>query len=273
MPESKKTRELLIRFASSYGGTNPGASEIQIFSVTPPKSSLLGEFKAEPLELEIFDIVSAPETIYKEDNSQSVKKNSIKQENPVSDAPLNQNQFLGTSGGGAVSPVAYWRFEESTNGVHQGNDDDYYIDSYNFNSFTIECMAKANSYGWQGILVKDGEPSWNNNGWVDPSFVLKFRNDAIDNRKIQVAFWDKNTNFVECFSSFNYTTGKWYQIAVEYDDSLGELSFYIKKEGDSDYKLQETKWKTFALVIKIIFIQSIQEIVIIYQPGGMEQDQ
>ncbi|MCK5852395.1 hypothetical protein KAH27_05120 [bacterium] len=47
----------------------------------------------------------------------------------ICDTALNPNQFLAASGGGAVSPVAYWRFEEGTSGVHIGNNDDYYVDS------------------------------------------------------------------------------------------------------------------------------------------------
>ena len=47
----------------------------------------------------------------------------------ICDYALAPNQFLAASGGAAVTPVAYWRFEEGTNGVHQGNLDGYYKDS------------------------------------------------------------------------------------------------------------------------------------------------
>ena len=226
----------------------------------------------------------------------------------ICDTALAPNQFLAASGGAAVSPVAYWRFEEGTNGVHQANADDYYVDSsgngnhmatditpilstassdvpfatvpqigkadtmsrvftpdvqnigtfgaetggskpiesMNLDSFTVECMAKASGIGWQGIVTKDGEPSWNINGWVDPSFVIKFRGEAADNHKIQVAFFDETTNFVECWSSFNYTPGKWYQIAAVFNEFTGTASLYIKKESDADYILEDSKTTTWA---------------------------
>jgi len=47
----------------------------------------------------------------------------------ICDTALLPNQFLAKSGGAAVSPVAYWRFEEGTNGIHQANNDGYYKDS------------------------------------------------------------------------------------------------------------------------------------------------
>ena len=47
----------------------------------------------------------------------------------ICDTALAPNQFLATSGGAAVTPVGYWRFEKGTNGVHEGNADDYYVDS------------------------------------------------------------------------------------------------------------------------------------------------
>jgi hypothetical protein len=224
----------------------------------------------------------------------------------ITDGALNSNQFLATSGGAAVTPVAYWRFEEGTNGVHQGNADDYYVDSsgngnhmatditpvlstattnvpsaivpqtgaadtmartfntsiqnvgtfgaeiggntidaMNLDSFTVECMAKPNSQNWMGMIVKDCEPSCNNNGWVDPTFVLKFRNDAVDNHKIQVTFWDENVGFVECFSSFNYNPGEWYRIAVVVDGGT-QASLYVKEESDIDYELEDSTTTTWA---------------------------
>ena len=221
----------------------------------------------------------------------------------ITEGALSPNQFLAASGGAAVSPEAYWRFEEGTNGVHQGNLDDYYVDSsgngnhmatdinpvlstassdvpfsivpqtgeadtmsrsfdttiqnvgtfgdetggntvdsINLESFTVELMAKANVVGWQMAICKNGEPSWNINGWVDPAFVIKFRAD----NKIQLAFFDKTTNFVECWSSFDYTPGEWYQIAAVYDNYTGEAKLYIKEESDSNYELEETKTTTWA---------------------------
>jgi len=47
----------------------------------------------------------------------------------ICDYALAPSQFLAASGGAPVTPVAYWRFEEGTNGVHQGNNDGYYVDS------------------------------------------------------------------------------------------------------------------------------------------------
>jgi hypothetical protein len=47
-------------------------------------------------------------------------------------------------------------------------------------------------------------------------------------------------------STFNYNIDEWYQIAIVYDDSLGEVSFYIKSEGDTEYQLQERKKLTTA---------------------------
>ena len=47
----------------------------------------------------------------------------------ICDYALEPDQFLAASGGDDVTPVAYWRFEEGTNGIHQNNNDDYYVDS------------------------------------------------------------------------------------------------------------------------------------------------
>ena len=47
----------------------------------------------------------------------------------ICDYALDEDQFLAASGGDTVTPVAYWRFEEGTNGVHQENNDNYYVDS------------------------------------------------------------------------------------------------------------------------------------------------
>ena len=47
----------------------------------------------------------------------------------ICDEPLAVNQFLASTGGAAVSPLAYWRFEEGTNGVHNADMDNYYRDS------------------------------------------------------------------------------------------------------------------------------------------------
>jgi len=220
----------------------------------------------------------------------------------ICDSALEPNQFLAASGGAAVTPVAYWRFEEGTNGVHQGNNDDYYVDSsgngnhmatditpvlstatsdvpyanvpqtgaadtmsrtftpdvqnigtfgaetggnsidaMNLDSFTVECFAKSSAFGWQGAITKDGEPSWNINGWVDPTFVLKFRGD----NKIQAAFFDETTNFVECWSTFDYIPGEWYRIALVVDAGT-QATLYIAEPGETAYDLEETKTTTFA---------------------------
>ena len=67
----------------------------------------------------------------------------------ICDTALAPNQFLAASGGAAVSPVAYWRFEEGTNGVHQGNNDGYYVDSSgngnNMSTEISEIRSTANS--------------------------------------------------------------------------------------------------------------------------------
>ena len=42
---------------------------------------------------------------------------------------LNTNQFLASGNTNSVIPLAYWRFEEGTNGIHQTNNDGYYVDS------------------------------------------------------------------------------------------------------------------------------------------------
>jgi len=225
----------------------------------------------------------------------------------ICDTALAPNQLLAATGGAAVSPVAYWRFEEGTNGVHQGNNDDYYVDSsgngnhmatditpalstatdvvpfaivpqtgatntmarvfsgsvqnvgtfaaetgvskpiesMNLDSFTIECMAKPNSVNWQVAICKDGEPSWNINSWVDSTFGLKFRNDSASDHKIQGFFFDETTNFVECWSTFDYNPGEWYRIAFVVDGGT-QASLYVKQESDADYELEQTKTITFA---------------------------
>jgi hypothetical protein len=40
LPEAMRTKTLRLRFTSSYGGFNPGASEIQIFETPPPEAAL-----------------------------------------------------------------------------------------------------------------------------------------------------------------------------------------------------------------------------------------
>ena len=47
----------------------------------------------------------------------------------ICDYALEPDQFLAATGGDDVTPVGYWRFEEGTNGIHQSNNDDYYVDS------------------------------------------------------------------------------------------------------------------------------------------------
>jgi len=222
----------------------------------------------------------------------------------ICDSALAPNQFLAATGGAPVSPVGYWRFEEGTNGVHQGNNDDYYvdssgngnhmatditpilstattdvpfanvpqtgaadtmartftpdvqnvgtfgaetggnsIDSMNLDSFTVECMAKANAVGWQVAVCKDGEPRYPVEGWVDSSFGIKFRGEGPDNHKIQLFFFDENTNFVECWSSFNYNLGDWYRIACVVEGGT-QATLYIAEPGETVYDLEETKTTT-----------------------------
>ncbi|HUS93091.1 MAG TPA: hypothetical protein VM695_14630 [Phycisphaerae bacterium] len=47
LAKSVLAKKLRVRFTSSYGGSNPGASEIEVYSVSPP-ASMLGEFVAKP---------------------------------------------------------------------------------------------------------------------------------------------------------------------------------------------------------------------------------
>jgi len=224
----------------------------------------------------------------------------------ICDTALAPNQFLAASGGAAVSPVAYWRFEEGTNGVHQSNNDDYYVDSsgngnhmstditpvlstatsdvpfanvpqtgdpdtmsraytpdvqnvgtfgaetggntvdsMNLDSFTVECFAKANALGWQVAVCKDGEPSWNVNGWVDSSFGIKFRGEDAGNHKIQGFFFDETTNFVECWSTFNYNYGDWYRIAFVCEGGT-QATLYVAEPGETVYDMEQTKTTTWA---------------------------
>ncbi|MHC4506046.1 MAG: HzsA-related protein, partial [Planctomycetota bacterium] len=53
-----KIRKLLLRFTSSYGGSNPGASEIQVYPTSPPRS-LLGKFALPPGAVEESDELAA----------------------------------------------------------------------------------------------------------------------------------------------------------------------------------------------------------------------
>ena len=43
LPTPTQVRRLVLRFTSSYGGANPGASEIRVYGVTPPQTAL-GKF-------------------------------------------------------------------------------------------------------------------------------------------------------------------------------------------------------------------------------------
>jgi hypothetical protein len=45
LPEPVRTRKLILKFTSSHGGGNPGASEIQIFSRPPSEAVLMGWFR------------------------------------------------------------------------------------------------------------------------------------------------------------------------------------------------------------------------------------
>ncbi len=72
--------------------------------------------------------------------------NSSIDEVRICDGPLAVNQFLGSTGGAAVSPLAYWRFEEGTNGVHNADMDNYYKDSSgNGNHMSTPVLNQARS--------------------------------------------------------------------------------------------------------------------------------
>jgi len=63
-----KTKRLTLKFLSSYGGLNPGASEIQVFAVSPP-ATVLAKFDKKPVrrvepEKEV-PIVESPELVAK----------------------------------------------------------------------------------------------------------------------------------------------------------------------------------------------------------------
>jgi hypothetical protein len=47
----------------------------------------------------------------------------------ITGEPLATDRFLASTGGATVSPLAYWRFEEGTNGGHNVDMDNYYKDS------------------------------------------------------------------------------------------------------------------------------------------------
>lgn len=66
--EAKRIR---IKFTSSFGGTNPGASEIQVFNISPPKELLIGKFKSfppykhgQPLPAPPFETPGLAKTLY-----------------------------------------------------------------------------------------------------------------------------------------------------------------------------------------------------------------
>jgi hypothetical protein len=215
---------------------------------------------------------------------------------------LNTNQFLASGNTNSVMPFAYWRFEEGTNGIHQANNDGYYVDSSGnsndmstsinvvrsiatnnvpfafvpateqtntmarkfsgtadkpdnnigtfgaettpkpiesavLTNFTVECMAKPFNIDWMCPVSKDGMPGWLKNHELNQLFVIKFET-AIDGINcISAAFYDANTNLISLETSWSYETGKWYQIAVEYQTNTAFL--YIKRDGEVDYVLED----------------------------------
>ncbi|RLD09654.1 MAG: hypothetical protein DRI44_07960 [Chlamydiae bacterium] len=115
-----------------------------------------------------------------------------------------------------------------------GAEQPYMIDSYPFtNGFTVECMVKVRQINWQVAVGKDGKPS----GSGDPTFHIKFRNDAAEH-KIHLGFFDTDLNWVSCMSTFNYNIGEWYYIAAVCDGTQAYL--YVKQEADDDYELEST---------------------------------
>ncbi|MCK5852995.1 LamG domain-containing protein, partial [bacterium] len=118
------------------------------------------------------------------------------------------------------------------------------INTYPFSSgFTVECMVKFNSYWWQVAVGKDGRPA----GSGDPTFHIKSRNDSIADHKIHFGFYDTNTTFIHCMSSFNYNTGEWYYIAAVCDGTQAYL--YVKEEADADYELESSSPTSGGLLI------------------------
>jgi len=214
--------------------------------------------------------------------------------------PLDPTQFLASSGGAAVTPLAYWRFEEGTNGAHNADMDNYYTDSSgngnnmqtpvvghgkstatndvpfatvpqttdadtmsrSFNGsvqnvgtfgyqstaksvesnpfdtgFTVECMAKITAFDWRVIVGKDGFAAFEHNGWVNPNFGIKFTDWAADGRRIQMFFWDDNTNYVEVTAAWDYNLDEWYRIAGVCVGGTQAL-LYVMEESDTSYDLE-----------------------------------
>jgi len=102
--------------------------------------------------------------------------------------------------------------------------------SVNTNTFssgwTVECMAKFDSYGYQVLVNKDGRPDIT----FGPSvFQLKFRDDT---KKLELAFFDGSGTYRPCSSSV-INTGIWYFIAAVCDGSTAKL--YMKEKDDVLY--------------------------------------
>ena len=92
--------------------------------------------------------------------------------------PLSENQFLAATGGAAVSPLAYWRFEEGTNGIHNADMDDYYKDSSgNGNDMSTTIPIKKCEFAKQNSLI-----SWSStSNFIQVSFdrTSKYGTDEI----------------------------------------------------------------------------------------------
>jgi len=118
-----------------------------------------------------------------------------------------------------------------TNGV--GGDEIYMLNSYMFtNGWTMETTFKINSYKWQVVLGKDGQPS------ADPAatFWFKCMNDG--NTRLELLFYDDATNLQVCSTPFELQLDQWYSVAATFDGSVAKL--YVKEEGDADYGLEAT---------------------------------
>ncbi len=118
------------------------------------------------------------------------------------------------------------------------------INAYPFSSsFTVECMVKINIFNWQVAVGKDGRPGLTG----DPDFHIKFRNDSSADHKIHFGFYDTNTTFIHCMSSFDYNTGEWYKIAAVCDGTQAYL--YVKEEADADYELESSSASSGGLLV------------------------
>ena len=107
------------------------------------------------------------------------------------------------------------------------------INSYDLSDeFTIECATKTLTRSWNTVLNKEGRPTAANNS----PFRILFRDDPP--YKIGCDYIDAEGIVRELKSSFTYEFDKWYWLAIVSDGS--DAKFYIKKEGDANYELEET---------------------------------